>query len=209
MKKLLAALSLATLFAVAPATAAVITPAVEYTSTNTLTEGAPYTLGYSFTLSSAVTVNALGYWNDGLGNNHAVGIWDSSNTLVATTTVLGTDPVVGHFLWGSIADTLLAAGQYTIGAEFLANNGSTTFPSGATGLTTISEYSWITDEQIFGAGLNLPTTTTNGGYGANGILLANFSVTATTSVPEPISITLFGAGLVGVGALRRRRKVNA
>ena len=208
MRKLLAALNLAILFAAAPATAAIITPAVEYTSASTDTDGGAFTLGYTFSLSGPVTINALGVWNDGLSNNRAVGIWDSANVLVATTTVLGTDPLVGHFLWGSIADTVLAAGRYTIGAEFPANNGPNIFPENALGLTTIPEYSWGTDVQSFGAGLNFPTFQTGGNYGDNGLLYANFSVTAT-SVPEPISITLFGAGLVGVGAFRRRRKAAA
>ena len=57
-------------------TAAPIAPAVMYTSTVTLSDSRPFTLGYTFSLSSAVTVNALGYWDDGLGNNHQVGIWD-------------------------------------------------------------------------------------------------------------------------------------
>ena len=99
-----------------------ISPAVEYTSTqDPLKDPLPRTLGYMFALSASVTVNALGYFDDGLGNNHQVGIWDSSNGLIAYTQVLGTDPVLGHFRWGSIADVILTPGLYTIGGEYLGN----------------------------------------------------------------------------------------
>jgi len=47
------------------------------------------TLGYSFTLSSAVTVTNLGFFdfgNDGLNASHAVTIWTSAGTQLAQAT---------------------------------------------------------------------------------------------------------------------------
>src|SRR5690348_15602992 len=81
------------------ATAAPITPAVEYTATGTLVDSRPFTLGYTFTTTVPYNINALGYWADGRSNNHQVGIWNSVGTLLVSTTVLGTDPVIGHFQW--------------------------------------------------------------------------------------------------------------
>ena len=64
--------------AAAPAQAGVITPAVQYTTITNDSDTRPFTLGYSFSLSGPVTVNALGVWDDGFGNSHQVGIWNSS-----------------------------------------------------------------------------------------------------------------------------------
>ena len=194
--------------AAAPAQAGVITPAVQYTTLTPETDNRPFTLGYSFSLSGPVTVNALGAWDDGFGNSHQVGIWNSSGVLLASTTVLGTDTLLGGFRWDTIADLALGAGQYTIGAQVDEGGASYNFPAGATGLTSIPQFTWITDEQLSGAGLNLPTTSTGGGYGANGILSANFSVTSSVSVPEPLTLSLFGTGLAAA-ALRRRKKKAA
>jgi hypothetical protein len=187
--------------------AASISPAVEYTSVSTVSDQRTYTLGYSFSLSAPVTVNALGYWDDGRGQDHQVGVWDSSQNLVAFTTVLGGDPVVGHFRWDTINNLVLPAGQYTIGGAFLGFGAS--FPVQATGLSTISQFSWIADEQAFGPGLNFPSFS-SGAYGQNGILAADFSVaTSTVSVPEPKAwlLTILGFGALGAALRARRRQV--
>jgi hypothetical protein len=51
-----------------------INPVVEYSTASTLVDSRPFTLGYSFSTSVTFNLNALGAWDDGLGNNHQVGI---------------------------------------------------------------------------------------------------------------------------------------
>jgi hypothetical protein len=183
--------------------AATINPAVEYSTSGTLTDSRPFTLGYEFTTSIAYTVNALAYWDDGLGNNHQVGIWDSVGNLLVSTTVLGSDPLTGHFRYDSILPYSLAAGTYVIGGEFLGNGDSFTF--NATGVTTVPGFTWVTDLQLFGSGLNFPTVSTGGSYGNNGILVADFSVNGSTT-PEPGTLGLMlSAAAVLAGAGFRRK----
>lgn len=178
-----------------------ITPAVEYSTTGLGYDSRPFTLGYEFTTSTAFSINALGYWNDGNQNNHQVGIWDSQGNLLVSTTVLGTDQVDGHFIYHPIDNFFLAPGTYVIGGEFLGNGNA--FPWNANGVVTIAGYTYVMDEQLFGSGLNFPTVG-NIGYGDNGILAANFSITDVTPVPEPCSLALLGSGMAGLFGMRKR-----
>jgi hypothetical protein len=179
-------------------------PVVEYTTTGTLFDTRPFTLGYRFTTSVPFNINALGYWDDGLGNDHQVGIWTNGGALLVSTTVLGTDPLTGHFRYHSIPTYALAPGTYVIGGEFLGNGDP--FPSSASGLIIQPGFTWNTDLQLFGAGLNFPTVDTGGGYGNNGILAANFSVGEGAAIPEPGTCLLVAAGLLLTG-LRSRRVI--
>ena len=181
---------------------AVFSPAVEYTTSGTLTDSRAFTIGYEFNLSSAVTIDALAYWNDGLGNNHQVGIWDSAGNLLTSTTVLGGDTVQGHFRWHSIGAYTLAAGNYVIAGEYLGNGDP--FVTQAQGVTAIPQYTWLGDRQQFGAGLNYPTFNTGGAYGNNGIFMVDFSVAA---VPEPATY-FAGALLVGIFGVQGFRSLR-
>ena len=51
--------------------------------------------------------------------------------------------------------------------------------------------------------------TQNGGPGAQINASFNDSTTPPTTVPEPLTLSLFGAGFVGAAALRRRKKAKA
>jgi hypothetical protein len=85
----------------------------------------PQTLGDVFTPASDMTLNSLGvfdYQDNGLGETHAVGIFDKSGALLASTSVsAGTaSPLDDHFRYASIAPLKLTAGQtYTIAALYL------------------------------------------------------------------------------------------
>ena len=166
-----------------------------------LSDSRPYTLGFTFSTSTTFLIDGLGYWDNRQPGSHQVGIWDSLGNLLVSTTVLATDPVSGHFRYSSVSYSL-TPGTYTITGEFL---GDGTFNSGATGITSLPGYTWLSDVQQFGSGLNYPTFTT-GSYGPNGIGEVNFTVGSGTSVPEVSSLLLLGSGLLGiVGTLRRKR----
>src|SRR5205814_8231350 len=60
-----------------------------------------YSLGWRFTANTNAEVTALGFYDDqknGLTGNHPVGIYDvQTRQLVASTTVLPSDPLTGFF----------------------------------------------------------------------------------------------------------------
>lgn len=201
MRTILITLGFALTLAAAAPAAAQISPAFEYTATQTLNEGNPYTLGFSFNLSQATTINALGYWSGGNLTSHQVGIWNTSGALLASGTVSAADPLQGHYRYDSIAPLLLGAGDYVIGGQYF--NGI--FPSNLSGVTTAPGYTWTGDRQLFG-GFAFPTVDTGGSYGQNGIALVNFSIGGIAAVPEPgtWAMMLLGFGAIGV-SLRRRK----
>ena len=205
--KRVALLSLAFLLVCLPLAMQAITinPVVEYSSSQPgWSDNRPFTLGYSFTTSVSFTINALGAFDDGLGNNREVGIWSSTGTLLVSTTVLGTDPVTGHFQYDPVSYTL-APGSYVIAGEFPGDYVNfNPFPAYATGVVSRAGYTWGTDCQLLGAGLNFPTVC-GLGYGANGILYADFSTPGGT--PEPGTLIMFGSGIVGLAGVLRR-KIN-
>src|SRR5260370_33282542 len=111
--------------------ASVINPVVQYTSTSTLTDTRPFTLGYSFTATTTFDINALGVCDNGNGDSQQVGIWNSSGKLLVSTTVSGAAPEIDNFQWTSVS-YVLAPRAYIIRATYAGG----TFPFDATGVTS-------------------------------------------------------------------------
>lgn len=198
-KHFIASLFALTALSPAPAEALTVTPAFEFTSNSTLSDSRRFTVGFSFSLSTAQSVNALGVWKGDMGPRQEVGIWTSLGTLLGSTTVLSTDTEIGNYRWAPFS-LALAAGDYVIGATFMGGQ----LLDLLGGVTTVAGYTYGQDLQFIGAGLNFPTVTTGGLYGSNGIANPNFSV-GEAVIPVPAALALFGVALLGLGAARRIR----
>lgn len=204
MRLLSAAIGAALALTLTAPAAAQLSPAFEYTSAGTLTDPRPFTLGFSFNLSQATTIDALGYWTGGNFSTHQVAIWSSSGTLLTSGTVSGADPLLGHYRYDSIAPITLGAGNYVIGGQFF--NGL--IPAELTGITSAPNFTWTGDRQAMG-NFVFPTTSFLT-YGNQGVALVNFSIAQPAGVPEPATwaTMLIGFGAIGV-SLRRRRRAAA
>lgn len=182
-----------------------ITPAYTMDSVGQLTDTRPFTLGFDFSLSSSKTLNALGYTTVGFTSDQQVGLWDSGGNLLISTTVTTTDLQQGFFRWATVGPLVLGPGTYTLGGTF---GGTGAFASSAVNVTYQTGYTWLSDRQILGGGLNFPTGTF-GGYGTQGIPQVNLSF-ANGVVPEPSTwaLLILGFGVTGAALRRRRQSVS-
>ena len=199
------------LLAVVPGTgqAQISSPALTFSGSTPVGVNANFTLGYSFdvTVSTGILVTGLSVYDfdsNGLFDSHAVGLWDSAGTLLASATVpAGTAAPLdsGGFRYVTLATPLLLAPgtNYAVGSVFLAFRGD----SHAIDLTGLSTAPGVAYGQTrFGqsgasTALVFPTSTDS----RSGTPGGSFEV-----VPEPSTYILLALGvMVAAGSLVQRR----
>ncbi len=204
------------LFLAGPGVSHAQTVAINVTDQSTSYVGdGPWTLGYLVHVNQTISVTQLGYFDfnqDGLVENHAVGLWTSTGTLLTSGTVLaGTaDPLVGFFRYANIAPIALTAGQnYVIGGTHSRQEAYLLDVSSA-GFSTDPAITYsvgISDRFISGAALAFPTN--NDPNRARGYFGPNFTFAPTTNVtPEGSSLALLATGVLplALGLKRRFRR---
>jgi hypothetical protein len=165
--------------------------------------GTDLTIGFEFSTASAIDVSSLGWYAaSGTTNaSHEVGIWDTSGTLLGSTTVTAGATGADDFRFASVSTFTLAAGDYFIGGEITSpyNDNYTTEASNlvtGTGITFIAAARSGT-----ASGFADPSIT----EAAEGRFGPNFEFTAAAA-PEPGTWTMLIAGFAGVGATMRYRR---
>lgn len=169
-----------------------------------------YTAGYTFTVQRSLFATSLGVFDagqDGLAAAHAIGLWDIDMRLLASTTVAAGSGATldGFFRLGAIGPVLLSPGQvYFVGALMNGDPYARTTDGlqAANGVTYDQEAQGVAPP---GAGLAFPGITSSGGGGIFGgnVVLAEVAMPVST-VPEPATVALVGAGIVVLSGVARR-----
>ncbi|MEM1081572.1 MAG: DUF4082 domain-containing protein [Pseudomonadota bacterium] len=176
-------------------------------------------VGFRFTMNSEQAVQSLGVWNGdtagagGLDNPHQVGIWDDTETLIASTTVTPTSTAIGDFRYEDISPVTLSTGvTYTIGVVYTATDDDS-YVSGPT-ITFNSEVTSV--NAVFPSagdlGFVFPTEDSGGNAGRLGpnFLFGPPMAPLPETQPVPtlsilgILLLLLVIGAVGTIMLRRR-----
>lgn len=163
------------------------------------------TFGWTFRVSSPITINGLGVWDngsDGIGTTAPTGLWAADGTLLASATITdGSSPEAsasanGQWLFEAIASLTLAPGSYVIGTLF-----SDALPLAQIGapFTTVPE---LTLTGGVGSGFDSGFAFPDESFGT-----PVFGPTMRLAeVPEPQALALVALALVGAATAARRRR---
>jgi hypothetical protein len=183
-------------------------PALSFSGQGSNTASVDSTRGYAFNVTAVggVFVTGLSFYDqggNGLSQSHEVGIWNSSGTLLASSTVpAGTAaPLDSNGLFREITLALpifLPAGNsYAVGAFFSGGSAD----SQAVNWTSMATAPGISYAEVRfvnnSSTLTFPTITSS----FLGLPGGSFVV---SPVPEPGTLSLLGVGLVAWTVLRRR-----
>ena len=194
-------------------------PAWEFTSYGTtLNNGTGYTFGIVFVPQVNLTVTYLGYFYDpttGMTESHYVGLYNSSGTLLDSTTITSASPYCSpsvfapvpcpgapqspHFLYNPVPEVELFAGQ-------------TYVVEGTSGV--VDPYNWNEN----GYAVLWPLTVEGDNWVANGGFTLSFNGTGLKNdvsngffgpdmafAPEPSSLLLLGSGILGLAGYIKRK----
>ncbi len=166
--------------------------------------GTDWTLGWSFSVNSQIDVTALGVYDsgqDGLTEDHAVGLWDASGNLLASTIVpAGGGTLDNYFVFEPINGVVLDPGNYVVGAR-MGDEYYNPYSGTAPGVTTPPEITFLINLYVQSGGLDFPTQSSNstqfGWFGGD----FQFE-----PVPEPSQVAIGALMLIGAAgyAIRRR-----
>jgi hypothetical protein len=163
--------------------------------------GAPYTVGFEFSVSSLGTITALGVYDsgqDGLAGAATVGLWDASGNLLTSATIpSGTSATLnGFFRLQDITPFLLTPNvDYVVGAYASSDPFTSYNPGDNCGCGSVDPLvNLIESRFVMSYSFAFPDSPTDPNDGA-AWLGANFEF-APAAVPSPIA----GAGLPGLTA---------
>lgn len=170
-------------------------------------DGGSFTLGWQFTANQDITVTDLGIYDDngdGLAGQADIAIFTNAGVALVNTSLsagAGT-PLIDGFRYGSVAPTALTAGTTYVIASYLDDTYLDFDPSFSPVFSVDPAITLDNVARYLGAGsLVFPTESSLSDRAYVG---PNF-LFAAVAVPEPGTLALFGLGLAGLAAARRRK----
>lgn len=175
----------------------------------------PRTNGFQFTITEERIIPALGIWDEGgdsLLNQHTITLWDTTQTVLASTIVDNTGFSIssintgGSWTFMNISPLLLNVGTYILGAgyEFL-NDDKVRFDESQITLSTAPFFSYVENRFTSGGQEGIatfpPHTNSNIIFGPN-LLFEETSA----PIPVPSTFILMGTGLLGLAGIGVRRR---
>lgn len=187
-----------------------------YSSSNTGTQSSTdgFTAGYEFTANSALSVTALGAFDNGSsagGGMVQVGLWNSSGVLLASAYVSSADPLTDSFWrFASISPVSLVAGD----TYYVASQGSWDYTYFTTGFSVNPDITYVAD-----AYSNNPSDANNPLVFPGTSIVPDFGVVTAADggaffggnialSPEPGTWLLLGSGLAFMLFGLQRRFAN-
>jgi hypothetical protein len=180
---------------------------IDFTGYSNLSNYSIWSLGWQFSVSSNITVSALGaydYGQNGFPRPQQVGLWTNNGTLLASTYVDDSDSLTGSWRFHSITPVTLTPGDYRV-----ASQGGEGFVNTITGAATAPGVTYIQDWYHYtGSTANNPLYFPDGTNNFNtldtaGYFGGNFM---TSNAPVPGTLLLLGSGFLSLASWRRIKK---
>jgi hypothetical protein len=189
-------------------TSAAASPALTLTTPGDTYSSGSYTLGFSFEVSSAQTIDQLGVYDDSgapLAADAQVGLWDASGDLLASVDVPASGgSLVGDFRFANITPYALSTGQVYYVGSYLSSGVASSFNTDEYGSGSFNPLiTPLYDQWTASESLSFPSLSDGDAGGA--WLGANFNLAGGVPEPSTWAMMILGLGTIGFVARRRRQ----